>query len=239
MSLTTSRAEAFLREHLYSLQQSVSSWDMIHRWRRQSISWKSVTTFAQNLRDDPPIYRQKNEQGVVEIMVRLPYVVGPVTLDVFAFAASAVIFRIYLFWRGRSRRKSRPGDDGRGCTPPSDSSSRLPSPPVKAKRVVGYQDANLHQTMKECQRVKQKLRKVQDPEKARKERQRQLKYNSNRKGGYLGMSQDSLQRARQHLKQVVASNKNNNNNNNNNQPSYSNNDNQANRWPLTTKENKM
>ena len=102
------------------------------------------------------------------------------------------------------------------------SSNHPSSPPVKAKQITGYNDTKLYQTIQECQNVKQKLRKVPDPELV-KRKQRQSKYNQ----GYLGMSSDSLQKARQDLKQV----QNDNNDDTNQQQRYRH---QVARWPLTT-----
>ncbi|KAG7350955.1 hypothetical protein IV203_010315 [Nitzschia inconspicua] len=224
MSLTA-RADTFLWEHLWSpIQQSVAScWKNntnlhVNPFGLQQLSWQSIATLLQSIRDDPPVYRRQTGT-TTEIMVRLPYV-GPVSMDVFVFAFSATVFRIYLFWTGcTQRRRSNKGTD-------NDNDRDVP---VKAKRITGYQDTSLHQTMKECQRVKQQLRKVQDPELARKERQRQMKFNT-KNGGYLGMSKDTLQKARKDLKHV---------NHNNHHPKKVSHDNQANRWPLSTKDNKM
>ncbi|KAL3911660.1 MAG: hypothetical protein SGARI_001539 [Bacillariaceae sp.] len=80
------------------------------------------------------------------------------------------------------------------------------SSPVKATRVNidEFRDPSLQQTMEECESVKSKLRKVEDPELARREKRRQLKISNMKsgKGIYLGMSEDNLQRARRHLKNI-------------------------------------
>lgn len=248
MSLTA-RTESFLQEHLWGPMQQPqfvahrlqSANHCVQQWF--AVSWQSTAQFVEDVRKDPPIYRNPNNAN--EILVRLPpwflLVKDPVTLDVVCFAASAIAFRIYLFWRGwaaQRRRWRRTLDDddydggvGGGAVYDNRRRRMRPSPPVvKATKVVGFEDASLRQTMKECQHVKQKLRKVQDPEQKRRERQKQFKYNNKQgsSGGFLGMSQDTLQRARNDLKQVTGSN-----NYNNNYNYY----NQANRWPLSTKEN--
>lgn len=251
MSLTA-RMESFLQEHLWGPMQQPHF--VAHRLQFANqcvqqwflLSWKSTSQFVEDVRRDPPIYR--NPKNANEILVRLPpwfLVKDPVTLDVVCFATSAIAFRIYLFWRGwatqrRRRRRTLDDDDddddynggiGSGAIYDNRRRRMRPSPPVvKATKVVGFEDASLRQTMKECQHVKQKLRKVQDPEQKRRERQKQFKYNNNKQGssgGFLGMSQDTLQRARNDLKQVTGSS------NYNNNYYYS----QANRWPLSTKEN--
>jgi hypothetical protein len=162
------------------------------------LSWSSVATFFENVKNNPPIYRQLGNDGNHnEILLRLPYI-GPVTLDTFVFASSALIFRIYLYWRGLALQRSKPHNQHSSLS--NDAPGK--STPVKAKRVVGFQDASLQKTMQECQDVKQRLRKVQDPELARKQRQRDLKYNT-KNVGFLRMSQSSLQKARKDLKKVV------------------------------------
>jgi hypothetical protein len=167
-------------------------------------SWMSVAAWIEHVREHPPIYRKHlGDDNSTEIFVRLPYV-GPVTLDVFVFGASAVMFRIYMFWR--ARRQTFGG--GKGYTLGRGNGSS-PSPIAKAKHVNDprFKDPSLQQTMQECESVKSKLRKVQDPELARREKRKHLKLNNMKsgKGVFLGMAEDNLQRARRHLKQVIPS----------------------------------
>ena len=170
-------------------------------------SYTAVAAWIEQVRNDPPIYRDVLGDGT-EIFVRLPYV-GPVTLDVFCFGASALLFRIYMFWR--TRRKTFGGNSGYTLRRRGGEDSRSSSfSPVKAPKVniEEFRDPSLQQTIDECESVKSKLRKVEDPELARREKRRQLKINNMKsgKGIYLGMSEDHLQRARRHLKNVNVSN---------------------------------
>ena len=163
--------------------------------------------------------------------VNLPYL-GAVSLDTFLFSSSAILSRAYMFWRtrqvlcvhivdedNRKRQTSRIAKEGNidvyDC---DDSDNRHThvrhtdprSPPVKATIVKGYKDQSLYKTMKECQDVRKSLRRVVDPEVARKEKKRILALQNVRhkvKGkdssdGYLGMSPGSLQDARNILTQI-------------------------------------
>jgi len=93
-----------------------------------------------------------------------------------------------------------------------DRGKRLRSPSVKSTIVKGFKDKSLYKTIGECQEVKKSLRRVADPELARKEKKTQLALQNVRtkiKGsdssdGYLGMSSYSLQDARRCLKQVTS-----------------------------------
>ena len=74
--------------------------------------------------------------------------------------------------------------------------------------MTGYKDKSLYETMKECQDVKESLRKTKDPDVVRKEKKPLLTLEtlrSNIKGedssdGYLGMTPTSLRDARRFLK---------------------------------------
>uniref|UniRef100_A0A7S4AAC6 Uncharacterized protein n=1 Tax=Pseudo-nitzschia australis TaxID=44445 RepID=A0A7S4AAC6_9STRA len=157
--------------------------------------------------------------------VNLPYL-GAVSLDTFLFSSSAILSRAYMIWRNRQalrvqilqednrkRQESRiakeDNDDG-GNRHPHVRRTDPRSPPVKATIVMGYKDKSLYKTMKECQDVRKSLRRVVDPEVARKEKKRILALQNVRhkvKGkhssdGYLGMSPGSLQDARDFLTQV-------------------------------------
>ncbi|VEU41477.1 unnamed protein product [Pseudo-nitzschia multistriata] len=84
------------------------------------------------------------------------------------------------------------------------------SPPVKATIVKGYKDESLYKTMQECKDVRKSLRKVKDPDVARREKKMLLKKKALRykiKGkdtsdGYLGMTPGSLQHVRRSLRHV-------------------------------------
>jgi hypothetical protein len=221
MSLTN--AENYIREHLWApIRRSLVSWDNHDLLQR---SWSSITTFLETVRNEQQfIYRQQlgNNGKHTEIFVRLPYI-GPVQLDVFAFASSAIVFRVYMFWRGRVRRWKT--HSSRSITPRNEACRE--SLPAKAKQVMGFQDTSLQKTMEECQVLKQRLRKVQDPELSRRQRQKELK-DINEHRGYLGMSKGTLQKARKSLKQVSGSNQ---------QDSYC--SDQESRWPFSARENHM
>lgn len=86
---------------------------------------------------------------------------------------------------------------------------------VRARIIGGYKDSGLYRTMRECEDVKSKLRKVTDPDVARRKKLRQIKLrgiiiddatngdvHNTRGGGYLGMSPAELQGVRKVLKQV-------------------------------------
>ncbi len=190
MSLTCiERLETYLRANVGSpIHAAFASTDS---GRLLLESWISMTSIIKHIKEHPPIYTEGMGDGQrMEIFVRLPYF-EPVTLDVFVFSVSAVAFRIYMFSRGWAKKRAQ-----------KHAKTKKQSSPVKAKRVEGYQDTNLQKTMKECQKVKQQLRKVEDPELARKKKQTRLKYSSDGNGGFLGMSRDSLQKARNDLKHV-------------------------------------
>mmetsp|Transcript_26257 Transcript_26257/g.61540 ORF Transcript_26257/g.61540 Transcript_26257/m.61540 type:complete len:138 (-) Transcript_26257:536-949(-) len=84
------------------------------------------------------------------------------------------------------------------------------SPPVKATIVHGYKDKSLYKTMQECRDVRKGLRRVEDPDIARREKKKHLALQNLRckiKGkdtseGYLGMTPGNLQVIRKSLRQV-------------------------------------
>jgi len=144
--------------------------------------------------------------------VNLPYL-GAVSLDIFLFSSSAILSRAYMFWRNRQASQIAKDDNidayDDGGNPHFRTGPR--SPPVKATIVKGYKDKELYKTIKECQDVRKSLRKVADPEVARKEKKKQLalqnvstkiKGQDSNNDGYLGMCPGSLQDARKFLKQV-------------------------------------
>jgi len=150
----------------------------------------------------------------VQTYVNVPYL-GAVSLDIFLFSSSAIMSRAYMCWR--SRRQA--SHIVRGGTTDGNTTNKSfrpelhrspPSPPVKSTIVTGYKDKSLYKTIRECQDVKKLLRKVADPDLARKEKKTQLALQHTRskiKGkdssdGYLGMNPGSLQNARKFLKKV-------------------------------------
>ena len=151
----------------------------------------------------------------VQTYVNLPCL-GAVSLDAVLFSSLAIISRAHMFWRSR-RRVSQITRDSTNCGNASNESLRSqlhrgrPTPPVKSTIVKGYKDKGLYKTIRECQNVKNTLRRVADPELARKEKKRQLALQNartkikgkNSSDGYLGMSPARLQDARRCLKKVT------------------------------------
>jgi hypothetical protein len=201
----------------------------------------SMILFANKVKENPPISFERIESSSTAItkcissnndtspcniivLMNIPYCgVTRVPLDVFIFGLSAVTLRIYMFWLGRERRRTSKYDDddydyGKDLSSSTTTAttSKLMSPPVKAKAIAGYKDHALHQTIQECQNIKSKLRKVSiDPDVARREKQRKLRIgemitalqeqqqpSDGGDGGYLGMTTVSLQKARMDLKHV-------------------------------------
>jgi hypothetical protein len=182
------------------------------------ISWSS--SVSSYIEANPIIFsvQSGNNTGgdAVQTYVNLPYL-GAVSLDIFLFSSSAIISWGYMFWR--SRRQASHSNGG-GNTYGNATNKFFkpefnrgpPSPPVKSTIVKGYKDKSLYKTIGECQEVKKSLRRVADPELARKEKKTQLALQnirtkikgSNSSDGYLGMSPYSLQDARRCLKQVTS-----------------------------------
>ena len=195
---------------------------------RKLLSWSS--SVSSYIKDNPVIFsvqKGNNVGGEVQTYVNLPYL-GAVSLDVFLFSSSAILSRSYMFWRSRRQaaallelRKSQILKDGGKTNDENDDIETKrtskpqyhkgpSSPPVKATIVKGYKDKELYKTIKECQDVRKSLRKVADPEVARKEKKKQLALQNvsikikgrDSNDGYLGMCPGSLQDARKFLKQV-------------------------------------
>eukprot|EP00536_Pseudo-nitzschia_multiseries_P014292 jgi/Psemu1/291351/fgenesh1_pg.683_\ len=87
---------------------------------------------------------------------------------------------------------------------------RQRSPPVKAKIVHGYKDESLYKTMEQCRDIRKGLRRVEDPDVARREKKKRLRQENlrckikgkNTSEGYLGMTPGSLHDIRKSLRQV-------------------------------------
>jgi hypothetical protein len=151
------------------------------------------------------------------VMLNLPCL-GPVALDAVLFTSSAILFRLYMMIVGyRTRRRKAVDDDNDKGRRDYETNTDNNVMVVKARVVGGYKDPGLYQTMKECEDVKLNLRRVIDPDVARRRKQQQMKRSNaiinataNRTGieskfgdsGYLGMSPGQLQTARKLLKQV-------------------------------------
>ena len=204
------------------LSSIISSYDTPKDIQKKVSIWSSsVSAYAR----DNPIFSVKkriNDDGG-EIDVNIPYF-GSVSLDVFLFSSSAILSRVYIFWRSRRRRRQRQvsieeEDDDDDKIERFDKPQRdaYKSPPVKATVVRGYKDEGLYETINRMQDVRKSLRKVVDPEVTRKEKQERLKQQniirsisgqnsgsctSSSSDGYLGMSSNSLQEARKILKKV-------------------------------------
>jgi len=193
------------------IQKNVSTWS------------SSVSTYAK----DNPIFSVKkriNDDGG-EIDVNIPYF-GSISLDVFLFSSSAILSRVYIFWRSRRRQRRRRSqtkeeddefnDDAKTERSDKPQQDAYRSPPVKATVIKGYKDEGLYKTINRMQDVRKSLRKIVDPEVTRKEKQERLKeqniirsisgqngsFTRSSSDGYLGMSSNSLQEARRILKKV-------------------------------------
>ena len=155
----------------------------------------------------------------------------PLDVFIFGLSAATLRIYMFWLGRKRRRSSKYDDDDYDGgygkdslsstATATTTIAAQLMSPPVKAKSIAGYRDHALHQTIEECQKIKSKLRKVSiDPDVARKEKQRKLRMgeiitnlqeqqqpsggdgDGGDDGGYLGMTTQSLQKARSDLKHV-------------------------------------
>jgi hypothetical protein len=146
-----------------------------------------------------PAQEQKDRYVVPK--VDLPYI-GPVSLDVLIFVGSAVTFRIYMFWRRRFFKNSTIGGDDKGRDLPAWRQRARASQKIhKAKSYKGRKDPGLEEVMDMCVETKRSLRKVVDPEIARREKMQRIK-SSQDGSGYLGMSPENLQSKRQGLKRT-------------------------------------
>eukprot|EP00543_Licmophora_paradoxa_P011123 CAMPEP_0202478642 /NCGR_PEP_ID=MMETSP1360-20130828/94565_1 /ASSEMBLY_ACC=CAM_ASM_000848 /TAXON_ID=515479 /ORGANISM="Licmophora paradoxa, Strain CCMP2313" /LENGTH=181 /DNA_ID=CAMNT_0049105927 /DNA_START=457 /DNA_END=1002 /DNA_ORIENTATION=- len=85
-------------------------------------------------------------------------------------------------------------------------STKTPDAKATLLNATNYRDKGLYQTIKECQERKHLLRKVKDPDNARKEKMMKLRQNGLSKGGYLGLSSQQLQYHRSSLRNVVGDN---------------------------------
>lgn len=183
----------------------------------KAILWAS--SVSSYIKDNPIVFslptgNRIGEDGL-QTYVNLPYL-GAVSLDIFLFTSSAIVSRAYMFWRSQQQA---PGIVKDGATTGNATIESVrpelhtvtPSPPVKSTIVKGFKDKSLYKTIKECQDVKKVLRRVEDPDLARKEKKMQLALQNvrckikgkNSSDGYLGMSPGTLQDARKFLKRVA------------------------------------
>jgi hypothetical protein len=159
-------------------------WTKPRRWIDDGrLFWESVIVISvkKSIRYE---FRTDFESGTRTKMtlVMLPYVEIWVPLDVVLFSSSAVVFRMYMAVRGWSERRRRNHQKRKPPSPPPTW-----SPPrqtrgmydgiVKATVINDsqYKDQGLQQTIDECKDVKRNLRKVEDPDIARKEKRASLK----------------------------------------------------------------
>ena len=147
-------------------------------------------------------------------LIPLPYI-GDTPLDVIIFVSTAIYYRVYQ-WRRDARARSlalalsacsgkeeerlyshslahshshlhREGDDNNGVV-------------HRAKTVQGYKDPGLYEFMDMCVEQKQHLRKVGDPELARREKMKRISAESKSKLTCgLGLSPEKLLVERQRL----------------------------------------
>ena len=133
--------------------------------------------------------------------VHLPYF-GETPTDVFLFAVSAVSFRFYLWWRRRGYNNSPRGSRGKSSGWRTGRNN-LPSScelPVKSTPLPGYKDRGLYEFMDKAKERKAKLRRVEDPEVARKKK-KEIR-NNTKPSGPLGLSKETLKDKRKGLKQT-------------------------------------
>lgn len=125
--------------------------------------------------------------------MNLPYF-GETPTEVILFVASALSFRVYLWWR--QQRGTSSGSDRKFWWKRGRHNSE---PPVKSTPLPECKDRGLYEFMDKAKEQKAKLRRVQDPEVARKKKLQDIR-NSMKPSGPLGLSDDLLKDKRGRLK---------------------------------------
>ena len=124
--------------------------------------------------------------------IHLPYL-GDTSLDVIFFVGSAVVFRIYQWRRARASQT-----DQQQPVLPSD--PRQDYLARQAKKTNGFKDPGLYQFINTCVESKRNLRKVDDPEIARRKKVKRIRAKGQTGNNSLGLSPDKLLVERQRLR---------------------------------------
>ena len=141
--------------------------------------------------------------------VSLPYL-GETSLDVIVFVSTAIYYRIYQWRRDALARRGMFGQETSHFV--SDDQLRLratdhPDPHPKsiyrAKTIEGFKDKGLYAFIDKCVESKQKLRKVDDPEVARRQKLRRIRVEGlSKSDNQIHLSPQKLQVERQRLRPV-------------------------------------
>jgi hypothetical protein len=126
--------------------------------------------------------------------IPLPYI-GDTPLDVIIFVGTAIYYRLYQWRRDSCDALSR--QEGK---PPCSHREQDNNLVHRAKTIEGYKDSGLYEFMDKCVERKRHLRKVGDPELARREKMKRISAESKSKlTGNLGLSPEKLLLERQRL----------------------------------------
>jgi hypothetical protein len=145
-----------------------------------------------------------NSLFIEELMVRFPESVvlprlGEVAMDTLMFCSSVVLGTMCIFyqsWRTNRHRKDRLN---KPYVDPREEAHKH-----AWKRTNGFRDQSLYAFMDTCVNRRKRLRKVIDPEAARKARVHEIKLSDQAKPkGPLGLSPDRLQIERGRLQNVT------------------------------------
>ena len=144
--------------------------------------------------------------------ITLPYL-GETSVDVIVFVSTAISYRIYQ-WR-RDVNCSRGSCSAFGhARPHSNSDEQLtlsakdhpdphPSSIYRAKTIEGFKDKGLYAFIDTCVESKRTLRKVEDPEVARRQKLKRLRAESlSKSNDQLHLSPQKLRVERQRLRSV-------------------------------------
>ena len=128
-------------------------------------------------------------------IIPLPYI-GDTSLDVIIFVGTSIFYRVYQWRRDALARSASSRKEEERLRKRDNAIHR-------AKTVEGYKDSGLYEFMDKCVERKRHLRKVGDPERARREKMKRIsaESKSNLKGS-LGLSPEKLQVERQRLHSV-------------------------------------
>lgn len=126
---------------------------------------------------------------------------GETPTDVILFVASAMSFRVYLWWR--QRRGSTDNGSGKTCwwKRTRRNSGASESFPVKSTPLPECKDRGLYEFMNQAKEQKAKLKRVQDPEAVRRKKLKEIR-NSVKPSGPLELSNDLLKDKRGKLKET-------------------------------------
>jgi hypothetical protein len=141
--------------------------------------------------------------------IALPYL-GETSLDVIVFVSTAIYYRIYQWRRDTVARRSTFGheeshfiSDEKLTLSAADHQDPHPHAIYRANTTEGFKDKGLYDFIDKCVESKQKLRKVEDPEAARRQKLRRLRAESMSKSdNHIQLSPHKLRAERQRLRPV-------------------------------------